>query len=83
MPSICRRQRDPLSIAAGGKSNLYRLPLSCGEADAIKLERACCRRIPERSRAGLTAQIKSFYQFESPSYWPSLIRMKSIYVHNS
>jgi hypothetical protein len=39
--------------------------------------------IEESSKSQVTAQTKSFHQFESPSHLPSLIRMKSIYVHNS
>ena len=40
-------------------------------------------RIEESPESQVTAQTKSFHQFESPSHLPSLIRMKSIYVHNS
>jgi hypothetical protein len=41
------------------------------------------RRCVSKKALNLTAQTKSFHQFEPPSYLPPLIRMKSIYVHSN
>jgi hypothetical protein len=64
------------SMPARGHSILFPY---CQETCLVETE----VRIKESSESQVTAQTKSFHQFESPSHLPSVIRMKSIYVHNS